>query len=101
MAAVHEADAIAGNNIALSCEFEGRRLRLAMTTYVRSNWRNAAFWWIQSAHAEPRARKSYKVLGMQRAYYDIYETQFEGLPVRMTRVDTTRGARRGTSNRKR
>lgn len=55
----------------LVAEIEGTRAGQMMITYEWSDWRNGAFWWIQSVYTVPEARRR----GVFRALY----TQAESL----------------------
>jgi len=75
----------------LVAERDGVLVGQLMITFECSDWRNAGFWWIQSAYVDPGAQRgdvfralyvesaktaaheAYEALGMRRAHYDIYE----------------------------
>jgi GNAT superfamily N-acetyltransferase len=78
-------------------ESSGRVVGQAMVTFEWSDWRNGAFWWIQSVYVEPSVRRQ----GVFRALYDhvVLETRRAGgVGVRLY-VDRHNKAARNTYSR--
>jgi GNAT superfamily N-acetyltransferase len=59
----------AGRGRYFVAEIDGKVVGQLMITYEWSDWRNGAFWWIQSVYVEPAARR----LGVFRALYSHVE----------------------------
>jgi len=57
-------------------ELDGRRAGQLLITYEWSDWRNGAFWWIQSVHVEQQFRRQ----GVFRTLYRQLEAQARATP---------------------